>query len=258
MTLLASSIAAKKHLVAFDKMLEERFASLDLLPLMVYLIDTVHPSALIHLAEQFDVMGNKGWNMCDTGDQRRALIKKAIELHRYAGTPWAVKEALRSVGFYDVEIIEHVGNQYDGTIRHNSTNKYGGDSWANFKVILNIGDTRGVSAAQAAQVHDLIDVYKSWRSRLVAVGYKSTFTDTLTATDEISGTIYGSTEIDKLSEVNQYDGIVTYSGAIKHYSTSDVSSAEFQPVPGSESLSMADDPGVMTIYNRDTGLTTTV
>ena len=256
--LIASSIAGKKHLAAFDQMIEERFAGIDLLPLMVYLIDTVDSSALIHLAEQFDVMGNKGWNMCRTDDERRALIKKAIELHRYAGTPWAVKEALRSVGFYNVEIIEHVGIKYDGTTTYNGVNKYGGDSWANFRVILDIGDTRGVTDEQAAQVHDLIEVYKSWRSRLVSVGYLSTFEDTLTATDTISGTIYGANQVDKLSNVIQYDGIMTYGGSQKYNSTSDISLSVMTPTVPGEALSMADDPGVMTIYNKDTGQTTTI
>ena len=63
---------------------------------IVNLFDRVDASALASLAEQFHVMGDEGWNLAGTETARRALLKRAIELHRHKGTPWAVRTALET------------------------------------------------------------------------------------------------------------------------------------------------------------------
>lgn len=85
--------------------LTERLGQLDLSVLLVYLVDLVGAELLPVLAEQFHVMGDEGWLLANTDDQRRTLIKRAVELHRYKGTVWAVKEAL-GVLAVDVELVE--------------------------------------------------------------------------------------------------------------------------------------------------------
>lgn len=76
---------------------------------LVNLFDLVDASALASLGEQFHVMGVEGWNLASTEAARRALLKKAIELHRHKGTPWAVEEALRATGFAGAEVREGGG-----------------------------------------------------------------------------------------------------------------------------------------------------
>lgn len=72
----------------------DRLGTIDLTPLLIYIIDNVDKSALPHLAWQFHI---EGWELAETEEEKRALIKKAIELHRYKGTRWAVKEALNAL-----------------------------------------------------------------------------------------------------------------------------------------------------------------
>ncbi|RAS18949.1 P2-related tail formation protein [Microvirgula sp. AG722] len=84
-----------------------RISDIDLSPLLVYLVDAVNATALPHLAEQFHVMGDEGWNLAGSDAERRTLIKAAIELHRYKGTPWAIKTALAKIGYPDSELIEY-------------------------------------------------------------------------------------------------------------------------------------------------------
>ncbi len=91
---------------AFNELID-RIGTLDLTPILVYIIDSVNSSALPHLAEQFHVSGREGWSLVSTEAERRSLIKRAIELHRYKGTPWAVKQMLAVMGFSDTEIIEY-------------------------------------------------------------------------------------------------------------------------------------------------------
>ncbi|MEC5207377.1 phage tail P2-like protein [Vogesella perlucida] len=85
--------------------LTERLGQLDLSTLLVYLVDLVGADLLPVLAEQMHVMGDEGWLLANTDDQRRTLIKRAVELHRYKGTVWAVKEVF-GVLAVDVELVE--------------------------------------------------------------------------------------------------------------------------------------------------------
>ncbi|HDS5467809.1 TPA: phage tail protein, partial [Enterobacter asburiae] len=67
-----------------------RLDSINLEALMVYLVDIVDSSALPWLGEQFSLFGD-GWELAESDDVRRSLIKSAIELHRYKGTPWSIR-----------------------------------------------------------------------------------------------------------------------------------------------------------------------
>ena len=69
---------------------------LDLTRLLIYDIDNVEAAALPLLIDQFhlDEFVSDG----ATDNVLRGLIKQAIELHRYKGTPWAVRTALDIFG----------------------------------------------------------------------------------------------------------------------------------------------------------------
>lgn len=75
-----------------------RLSSIDLSPLVVYDIDNVQANLLPYLAEQFDVLGDAGWDLTKNDDERRALVKEAIWLHKIKGTPYAVRRALDILG----------------------------------------------------------------------------------------------------------------------------------------------------------------
>lgn len=165
--ILADSIAHLKHAAAWDLLVKKRFTDLELDKLLVYLIETVDASLLPLLAEQFDVLGYKGLRLATNESEQRQIIKRAIELHRYKGTLWAVKEALRSVGYGDCQIIEHVeGNPFK------------------FRVIVDIG-THPVNAVEIVDVVKMIFEYKNARSHLEDLSYTINFNeDTVTIDGE--------------------------------------------------------------------------
>lgn len=66
--------------------------------LLVYLVDNAQEALLPRLAEQFHVSGDEGWLLASDDAKRRELIKRAIELHRYKGTRWALTEVFRVLG----------------------------------------------------------------------------------------------------------------------------------------------------------------
>ena len=82
------------NLKVFDQICEERFGALDLNVLNVNDVDNLPSDVLPHLAEQYHITGNEGWKFCKTDQDKRELIKNAINLHKYRGTKYAIIKAL--------------------------------------------------------------------------------------------------------------------------------------------------------------------
>jgi phage tail P2-like protein len=160
--ILGSSIAGVAHLAAFDLMAQKRFGDIQLERLLIYIIDTVDVSALPYLAQQFDVLGYKGMRLASTELQQRQVIKQAIEIKRHSGTPWAVKEALRAIGYPDAVLIENAGT--------------GSHGWAEFRIELNVGDNP-ISAANIDDLVKMINIYKNVRSHLIDLSYTINFSE---------------------------------------------------------------------------------
>lgn len=207
--ILATGIRNKAHLAAFDGNTAERLANIDLSVLLIYIIDTVPAEALPILAEQFDVLGYKGWRFVE-GDEaaERELIKSAIELHRYKGTPWSIKEALRRIGFGGATIIEGIGRFHDNTFYRNGTITYSGSNWATFKVIVDLANVHGIDAQQTLDIIALINEYKNARSRLVDLSFIKNITDVVSMTDEVAFKIV-------LPSIND-DFVPYHSGSFRH------------------------------------------
>lgn len=167
-TILPNSVSHIPHLAAFDLMVKKRFDELQLDRVLVYLIDTVPAESLPYLAEQFDVLGYKGMRLAVTEADKREIIKRAIELHRFKGTLWAVKESLKSIGFGDAEIVEHVEGH-----------------WAKFRINIDLG----VRVLSESEINDLIKMvteYKNERSHLADISYSVSFFDGVVLTDEMN------------------------------------------------------------------------
>ena len=124
-----------------------RFNSLDTDRLLVYLVDSVDSSALPHLAEQFHIMGNEGWLFAKTEQEKRELIKNAIELHRYKGTKYSLEKVLEILNLNGKirEWFEYEGNPY------------------HFIVSLDLRN-RGFEQTTEGQLLDLIEETKNVRS----------------------------------------------------------------------------------------------
>jgi phage tail P2-like protein len=151
--LIPASISDDSTL-AFNELIE-RMGTLDITPLLVYLVDDVPASVLPHLAEQFHITGYEGWLLASSDAERRALIKGSIELHRYKGTPYAVKKVLETLAL-------------SGTVQE--WFHYGGQPY-HFKIWVDIGE-RGMSAATVATLDALISIWKNTRSYLEVINLR--------------------------------------------------------------------------------------
>jgi len=183
--ILADSIAGIPHLAAFDAMASARMNAVEIENMLVYIIDTVSASALPVLARQFDIEGFRGYGLATTDAQRRAVIKQAIELKRYMGTVWAIRQAMLAVGYEGATLVEGIDTGDPAT------------DWARFSIESVIGDTVGVDGASQTELAKLIREYKPARSWLQGISYVLSISDTLgTLNDELNITY----EVPDLSE----------------------------------------------------------
>jgi P2-related tail formation protein len=127
------------------------------------LVDTVAPSVLPYLADQFDIDGLQGFGMAETEQQQRDIIKKSIALHKFIGTPWAIREACRTVGFPIVILEEGVTAQPGGPESP--------EDWARFRVFVEAPDSRHITAEESRKIRLFVEFYKNERSHLVEIGY---------------------------------------------------------------------------------------
>lgn len=84
--------------IAYDEILDEQFSNLDLDVLLLSIIDNVPSNVLPHLSEQYHITGNEGWIQCRDDDEKRELIKNAIEIHKYKGTKYGLKKIFEMFG----------------------------------------------------------------------------------------------------------------------------------------------------------------
>lgn len=183
--ILADSISSVPHLAAFDAVAAARMNSLELDSLLVYIIDTVTASALPILAKQFDVEGFRGYGLATTDEQRRNIIKQAIELKRYMGTVWAIKQAMLAVGYTDAVLIEGVDTGDPST------------DWARFKIESELGDTVGIEGTSQSDLAKLVREYKPARSYLEGISYRIAISDNL---DQIKDFLYITYESPAMEE----------------------------------------------------------
>lgn len=189
---------------------------------MVYLVDIVPMDVLYFIAEQWDVLGLKGWDLCNTDEEKRALVKGAIELHRYKGTPWAITEALRKVGFGDCSIAEGVHYTYNGYVIADGTATYGGYQWAQFAVNVDLGNGKGLTPESLTRIEFMINEYKNARSHLAGLVFSASLTDNVneldTGLDNRPVEDYSEILIDvatiteSVANTYYYDGTLNYDG----------------------------------------------
>lgn len=146
---LPPALAGDERFALLCELLQETYAGLGINEMLVYLVDQVKPAVLSHLAEQFSLQDEISWSLATSDTSRRRLLKRAIELHRYKGTPWSIKQALSRIGIERVALVE----QPDGA------------HWAEFDADIGVVD-RPLTEAIYPQITQLIDAYKPVRSRL--------------------------------------------------------------------------------------------
>jgi P2-related tail formation protein len=184
-SILPDILRQHDHIRFLDLAVAEGIEGLDLSPVLINLIDTVPAAALPALAVQFDVLGFKGLKFATTTQAQRQLIKQAIEIHRYKGTPWSIKEALKLAGVQGTTVIQEgiTGIIYDAEELFDGTVSYGANSWAMFRVII---DIINIGNFVLTDLQGLINEYKNVRSHLFNITFSANFDEVLSHTEELA------------------------------------------------------------------------
>ena len=150
--------------------LSKRLNQLDKSQIMTSFVDLVPVAFLELLAEKWSVTGYDGWLLAESVEAKRKLIKRAVELHRYKGTPWAMREIIRQLGFGEVEIIEGLfDKRRDGSFIRDGTYYHGDRSkWAHYRVILQ----QAITNDQADLLRKTLRVFAPARCVLASLDYR--------------------------------------------------------------------------------------
>jgi phage tail P2-like protein len=145
-------------------------AAVDALPTMTreYWNPDSCPAALLpYLAAEVSV---DGWELAESDEARRALIKGAIQLHQKRGTPWAAREVIRRLGLGEIDLIEGRNvRRRDGTARYSGEWVHGNErgEWAQYIVRLH----RPITRDQADNLKAVLERYAPKRSELYRLDY---------------------------------------------------------------------------------------
>ena len=191
----------------------EAAAELNINPQIATLWDaeTCPESTLPWLAWSLHLTDSEGWRLAKTTEQRRALIARSASLHRKKGTPWSIREALKAVGFNDLEIVERLPkNCYDGTINHTGGEYYNAYGWAQFRVTADVGDNQPINDENTKQVAETINEWKPVRCHLVDVQYRASVTETVSSSEATTVAAELTQEDSHLWGRRLYDGSLSF------------------------------------------------
>lgn len=206
---IADSVAHLPEMAAWYTVITEELGTIDTSKLLVYIIDTVDAVALPYLAEQLDVLGYKGWRLATTETDQRELLKRSIELHKYKGTVWAIKEALKSIGFTDVKVNEGLAAGYD--------------HWAKFGIELTNQDVQ-LNTTQYQDILAMVREYKNERSHLEEILITLSADDVLDISedDAVAEEMIVGDDVLTLTGALFHDGTADHDGTWDHSGDSDV------------------------------------
>lgn len=115
------------------------------------------------------------WRFARSDQERRTLVATSIDLHRYKGTPYAVRRGMQLLGFRDAEIIEGLpALHHDGEITRDGHHAFAGAArWALFRVAVDLGNQEGLDHQRIARIRHIIEYYKNARSHLYALTFRA-------------------------------------------------------------------------------------
>ncbi|QIW15863.1 phage tail protein [Pasteurellaceae bacterium RH1A] len=136
--------------------------------IMTTLVELLGDEFLPLLAEKWSVTGDDGLLIADSDNTKRNLIKKAVELHRHKGTPWAVREVLRQLGFGEIDLDEGLKKR-DYSSHTGVAQIPAVERWAHYAVRLN----QPITNDQALNIRKILRAFAPARCTLAVLDYKA-------------------------------------------------------------------------------------
>ncbi|MDA3977885.1 phage tail protein [Gallibacterium sp. AGMB14963] len=160
-------IAASDKFVALCE-LGKRLNLAEKRQIMTTLVELLPDEVMPLLAEKWSMTGYDGMFVADTAQSKSALINNAVQLHRYKGTPYSIREVMRKLGYGEIEIDEGL------ILRDYSSNQSvaaipAAEKWAYYGIKL----SKPITRDQAEEIKKVLRSYAPARCVLGILDYKS-------------------------------------------------------------------------------------
>lgn len=113
-----------------------------------------------------------GWELAESEEARRDLLMGAVAIHKQKGTPSAIRNMIRRLGFGEVDLIEGINRlRYDGQRTCNGLMIAGDPTqWATYRVVML---ERPLTNDQVEQLKTALAAVAPARCRLASIEYQS-------------------------------------------------------------------------------------
>jgi len=212
---IANSIDNVKLAQVTHDVVAERWDNFDLTAFLAYLVDTCASAALPYLAQQFNVDGLRGFSVAASEEEQRDLIKQSIRLHKFMGTPYAIRLACQTAGIGQIVLTEGIPSYPPDPTT----------DWARFSVLVDLPDGSTVNVNSFAGLWGFIEAYKPERCHLAELGISVKFFDT----DKLFRDIFSDVdEIPIYDGTHDNDGSITHGGKMREQFFVDIITDPFQ------------------------------
>lgn len=201
----------------------QRLGAVPLAGVLTYLVDTVPGAFLPELAQQLHIMPMEGWQFAVTDEDQRRLIRASVALHKKKGTPWALRHMLGVAGFGDGTRLTEgsAARLYGGAIFADGSEVYGGQSWAEFAIDMDLGETAALDTNTAGQVRAIVDAWRPAGRHLTRLAWHTDVLDVVAPAEaaQTSANLQASSQRPwrrMFDGALHYDqgGVLDYSGAV--------------------------------------------
>ncbi|MCX8731165.1 phage tail protein [Gilliamella sp. B2969] len=134
-------------------------------------IDIAEEPLLSTLAWHFSLTHEYLWKLAESLTAKRELLKISTKLHQKKGTPWAIRNIIRALGYGDIDIVEGLGIRYrNGQFCRNGIKKHSlSENWACYRIIFHQPITNDI----AELLRRAIPEYAPARCKLVSLDYRA-------------------------------------------------------------------------------------
>ncbi len=137
------------------------------------------------LAWSLHVTDAEGWALIGSADARRQALRGSVALHSKKGTPGAIRRALHAAGFgANSRLTEgRTARRYDGRLYADGDEIYGGQSWAEYQIEVDLGNAAGLDASTADGIAALAREWAPASRHLTRLTWRAETDDAATSSD---------------------------------------------------------------------------
>lgn len=172
-------IQNNEHLLALARSISDEIETYPSEVFLTFLMQITPTEGLTAMATDLGVNGIGGFAQAATEQERRDVLQNAIRTRSKVGTPWALKQAIQTLGYSepiliegaaDAPVVYNGGNNYNGILQYQG----GNGGWATFTVILPEAELVSLTQSEIDLLVKYVNHWKRACTKLIGIGYFDT------------------------------------------------------------------------------------